>query len=705
MAAIFYLIICILTGYCFLAVFFGMLRGIGEKSYEKRQVGIPDFMVIIPFSGFAGAMLLSWMTYVPACILRDVPKPLTTADIIACTAALLFDIAVIYFRRKSFVHSFLSIFKNCGITEIIVIMLSALVGSLIMISAFYLKDNEYYVGMSVFGDFATHLDMIRSFAYGDNFPTQYSHFAGADLKYHFMYQFFVGNLEHLGMRLDIAFNLPSIFFFTSVCMLLYVYTVKLTERKAAGMISVILFLFRSSPAFWLFVSRAGSSFGEVYRALSENLAFIGETPNESWGLYNLNVFTNQRHFCVGLTGMLAALILLTENCFAMKERMTMIGEAGSTAAYAERNPIKPGKEVFGLGKLLDSVKRFIFDKAAWLPEHAGMAAALGVLLGLSGFFNGAVLIACLLVLFFLAFAADRRLEYLITAALAVALSSVEAAYFVSGSVTDLRWQPGYLAEQKNLPGMTFFLCMLFGIAFFIVIAYFLVADGLRRWFVISFASPVFFALCFQMTTDVNVNHKYILIGAMLSTIPIASMLCLMWGKKNVVMRLAVMLSFVLLTSTGIYDLNCLMKQNNYDMNGGFVFKRDDPVTKWVLEHADSRDLFLSDTYAINNVTMGGAMLYYGWPYFAWSAGYDTAGREAEVIAMFGADTPEELRALIKKNNIRYIIVDQSARTSQWFELNEENIKKTYECVYSTGEGEWEFDIYDTRIRCNHVIAN
>ena len=31
----------------------------------------------------------------------------------------------------------------------------------------------------------------------------------------------------------------------------------------------------------------------------------------------------------------------------------------------------------------------------------------------------------------------------------------------------------------------------------------------------------------------------------------------------------------------------------------------------------------------SSVTMGGAMLYYGWPYFAWSAGYDTAGREAE----------------------------------------------------------------------------
>ncbi len=677
-----------------MSVFFGILWGFGEKSYGKKQIGVPDFMVIIPFAGFAGTMLLSWMTYIPACVLRTVPKPLTTADIVACAVALLFDIAVVYFKRKSFLNSFLSIFRNCGITEIVVIILSAVIGSLIMISAFYLKDNEYYVGMSVFGDFATHLDMIRSFAYGDNFPTQYSHFAGADLKYHFMYQFFVGNLEHLGMRLDLAFNLPSIFFFTSVCMLLYAYAVKITGRKAVGTISVILFLFRSSPAFWLFVSKAGNSFDEIYRALSENLTFIGETLNESWGLYNLNVFTNQRHFCVGLTGMLSALLLLTENCFAMKARMSCNAVSGSDA-------VKPAGKSSVFVKLIDDVRRFIFKKEAWLPKHTGMAVALGVLLGLSGFFNGAVLIGCLLVLFVLAFAADRRLEYLITAVLAVAISSVEAAYFVSGSVTDLRWQPGYLAEQKNLPGMIFFLCMLFGLAFFIALSAFLLSDAFRRWLMISFAAPVFFALCFQMTTDVNVNHKYVLIGAMLCTIPIAAMLCVMWEKKNIIMRIAVVITLVLLTSTGIYDLNCLMKQNNYEMNSGFVFKRDDPVTKWVLEHSTSKDIFLADTYAINNVTMGGAMLYYGWPYFAWSAGYDTAGREAEVIAMFGADTPEELRSLIKKNNIRYIIVDQSARTSQWFELNEDNIKNTYECVYSTGEGEWEFDIYDTSIRCNH----
>ena len=52
--------------------------------------------------------------------------------------------------------------------------------------------------------------------------------------------------------------------------------------------------------------------------------------------------------------------------------------------------------------------------------------------------------------------------------------------------------------------------------------------------------------------------------------------------------------------------------------------------------------------------MGGAMLYYGWPYYAWSAGYDTYTREKEVKKMYQASTVEELKELIEEHNIRYL---------------------------------------------------
>jgi len=66
------------------------------------------------------------------------------------------------------------------------------------------------IGWSVSSDFSTHLAVIRSFSYGSNFPSGYPHFADGNMRYHFMFMFLAGNLEFLGLRLDWAFNLPSI---------------------------------------------------------------------------------------------------------------------------------------------------------------------------------------------------------------------------------------------------------------------------------------------------------------------------------------------------------------------------------------------------------------------------------------------------------------------------------------------------------------
>lgn len=92
------------------------------------------------------------------------------------------------------------------------------------------------------------------------------------------------------------------------------------------------------------------------------------------------------------------------------------------------------------------------------------------------------------------------------------------------------------------------------------------------------------------------------------------------------------------------------------------------------------------------------MLYYGWPYYAWSAGYDTQYRERMVASMFSASSPERLSKLISENNIRYIIVDRDARENDSYLVREDVISATYEAVYTEGENEWKFTIYDTTKR-------
>ena len=47
------------------------------------------------------------------------------------------------------------------------------------------------------------------------------------------------------------------------------------------------------------------------------------------------------------------------------------------------------------------------------------------------------------------------------------------------------------------------------------------------------------------------------------------------------------------------------------------------LTEWLAENLTRNDLILTPEYSINEVTMSGVMMYMGWPYYAWSAGYDT----------------------------------------------------------------------------------
>jgi flavorubredoxin len=65
--------------------------------------------------------------------------------------------------------------------------------------------------------------------------------------------------------------------------------------------------------------------------------------------------------------------------------------------------------------------------------------------------------------------------------------------------------------------------------------------------------------------------------------------------------------------------------------------------------------------------------------------------------MYEAETPEQLKELIKANYIRFIVVDHTNRDSQDYVVNEANIQNTYKCVYSEGQGEWKLSIYDTRL--------
>ena len=712
----------------FLSLLLPGVFNIMDTTFSGRKLRTSSLLVVIPASYVFGVMFMSWGSYLLACALNKTGNPLRNADMIMMTAAIVFLAVVVFFKRAKLANELKHSLGLFDYAEMIVVFIAVCVSYILMFNSFYHKEDYTGVGVSVFSDFSTHIGMIRSFSSGNNFPAVYSHYAGADMKYHFMHQFFVGNLEFLGLRLDLAFNIPSIITFVGTCMLIFALSLKLFGKRMIGVTAVLFFIFRSSRSFLEYMAGIDGTFKEIIKKASENTDFIGSTTNENWGLYNLNVYANQRHLAFGLCVILLALIFMLPPFFAqfvrirsvlreLEQKKILRAAALSCEAPAEETivnsqnkntstSVSEESEENESGKTEEKLpNRFIlffresfFSADAWLPVDIKTAVVTGLMLGMCSFFNGACVIGCLLVLLFIAAASDRRLEFALTAIIAVILSVIQSNTFIDGKALSFRWEPGYLADVKSLFGTIEFINTLLGIFVVLLIASAVILNGYYRWLLVAFTTPIVFALTFQMTNDTSVNHKYIMIGCMLADIFIAAFIRHVFVKKGVFVKVVALGLIAAMTVTGIYEFTIFIRKNSEKNNGIMKFYDNDALTDWVMDNSDAKDVYLTNWYSLNNLVFGGGMLYYGWPYYAWSAGYDTAYREAKAIEMYTAYDSETLKELAEEEGIRFIVVDFSERDDVGnpavyggYTVNVINISNTYECVFSDGT---KF-IYDT----------
>ncbi|NLL73097.1 MAG: hypothetical protein GX237_06170 [Clostridiales bacterium] len=675
MLGVVYLLLCFGIGWVICRYGFPELGQLTNTTYNNKNISLSPYILLLPVWFICGVLAMTWFVYIIALFVSvmgfGVDHPLTIANAITMPLALI--IWLINYYRNSIkgkdnrdtnllCKDFATLVK-----EGIIIGLITILAFVLMWSTFYVKDGQLNIGVSVFSDFSPHVGMIRSFSYGKNFPTSYSHFAGEDIRYHFMFQFLVGNLEFLGMRIDYAFNLPSMLSFISAFMLIYVLAMKITGKLFAAVLACLFFAFRSGKALFIYLSKFPKG-ANVLRVLRDNTQFIGDTPNEDWGLWNLNVYCNQRHLAFGLTAMFFILIIFIPHLYDMF------------------SDIK--KEGF-------SIKKVFLTKEGWAIKKISYPLAAGLLLGSLSFFHGSAVIGCLLVLFVIAVFSKNRLEFLITALIAVILSLIQSSCFIDESAVTPEFLFGFIAENKTIFGVASYLDRLLGILPIIIIIAFIFGKVTERYLILAALAPLIFSFMVSLTVDVTVNHKYIMMSCILLGIFSGKLIAKMFEKKDIVYRIAGGILILMLTLTGVYDFTTLLRKNH--LTGKITLDMNDPITEFVRDNSDSKDIFLTDPYTINQLVFGGAMLYQGHQYYAWSAGYDTYHRDDMVARMYGADTPNLLDELVKENNIRFIIVDYSNRTSNAYELNEANIRATYECVYETGEDEWKLLIFDTKL--------
>ena len=529
--------------YCLLAILIGkevagmfFVSGNRNKSTRTNQ-----FWILTSGALGTGLLIFGWITYMIswAASALGAEKPLIHGNLAVMAGAAVF-LALLYGRRYRKENSILSEYEQALIhdkkqfrKELILLVILAVFLTWIMFYVFYIKDGVLYSGYTVYGDYAPHTAMMRSFSLGNNFPTQYPHFGGQDVKYHFMFQFLVGNLEFLGLRLDFAYNIVSILALLAFLMMLYNLALRITGSFAASVMTIVFFFFRSALTFFHFVLEHLQA-GDLMETFRNNMNFIGYTPNENWGLWNFNVYLNQRHLAFGLLIVTLALWMFLDWV-----------DAG--CAHEEK----------GWNWLTGR----IFSREAWKSRNLENALMAGMMLGLTSFWNGAAVIGGLLILFGFAAFSDGKLDYLVTAIAAVVFAELQAKVFIWGDAVSTSFYWGFLAEDKSLHGVLWFLLQMSGVFFLgaLVLLYFL-KDRRQRVLLTSFLFPLIFAFCISLTPDIAVNQKYIMISY--------AFVAMFWGwafvklfQKGIWRKLAAVVLAICLTITGIYDFVIIVRDN------------------------------------------------------------------------------------------------------------------------------------------------
>lgn len=738
MLAVLYLIVSLLTG----AALVFLLRPVWEnrlKVFEQDGSPSRSSFLLFPASYLLGTLVLSWITYFLALAFSASKRPLTYANLTALPLAAVF-IASVFVMKRSLIKKWFYNVKKYGLSirltrqEWIILIGSALFWSFFIYRSLYAEGDILHAGVSAFSDFGAHFPVIRSFSRGSNFPAQYPHFPDGTMRYHFMFYFMVGNLEYLGFNLPLAVNLPSILSLVCFSMLLYSLSVALTKKPLAGLLTCGFFAFRSSFAFFTYAKGFSGLTGFV-NALAKNLdangnarEHIGFTLRESWGLWAQKVYVNQRHLAFAFGLFLLALFLLLPLFLETVERMKSTG-------------VKPAQKKRKAAFFPEYLKSILFSREAWLPQDYLPCIAAGVILGMMAFWNGAVVIAGISVLFIMAALSRHKIEYLITAVITFILSTLQSRLFIgsgTGAVT-VKYEPGFLAQSGKLLDILSYYTELLGVLPFMLLAVFLAfipADkkwlrfiaaalfivlliiflpsvGLlwtiliiaacaalytviayqrilplknaSPWLIPVFLGPILLASTLQLTPDITVNHKYIILAVILLNIPVSDLLAGLITKRSAAARVIAAGMVIMLTCTGVVDMITLY---NLDKNS-VSYNQTEPVQIWAESKTDPKDIFLTHymTFygAPMSIFLAGRSVYSGYSYFTITAGYETDYREKIMRKIYSSEDPDEVRTLAKTEGIDYIVVEEQNRNASEYTLNEEVFYKAFPVAFEDTE--------------------
>src|SRR5881296_2726261 len=202
--------------------------------------------------------------------------------------------------------------KGSGIADWLLIAGYIVLVSWMMFASFNSSGGKLRIANPEYSDFGPNTAIMQSFAVGHNFPTEYPHFSGDRIRYHFLFYFQAGNLEVLGLDPAWSLNLLSITTLVAMLVLVMVLGQVLFDSRAVGRLGSLLFFFFGSLSYIPFLQKQISVRAALQAILHqrEYLPTIFPYRGELWGTWSQVTYLNQRHFASAIGIQLLVLVFL-----------------------------------------------------------------------------------------------------------------------------------------------------------------------------------------------------------------------------------------------------------------------------------------------------------------------------------------------------------------------------------------------------------
>src|SRR5882724_6207795 len=270
-----------------------------------------------------GLLVSSWFTYLTGLAFWWTSRPLLWGNLLFFVAAValltwpkwkskLLKPSEVGTKVGRAATSYFPRAEGSGIGDWLFIVGYMVLVSWMMFASFNSEGSKLKISNSQYSDFGPNTAIMQSFAVGHNFPTEYPHFSGDRIRYHFLFYFQAGNLEVLGLDPAWSLNLLSITTLVAMLVLVMVLGQVLFDSRAVGRLGSLLFFFFGSLSYIPFLQKQGSVRAALQAILHqrEYLPTIFPYRGELWGTWSQVTYLNQRHFASAIGILLLVLVFL-----------------------------------------------------------------------------------------------------------------------------------------------------------------------------------------------------------------------------------------------------------------------------------------------------------------------------------------------------------------------------------------------------------